>query len=64
MGGANTTAVAEIVAVELVPIFGATIAPVGILGAVGFDFWGAARRTGAKASEADHPLENRIEERI
>lgn len=54
------TAVEEIVAAEdtVVPAgTGAEIteAPTGIRGAEGFAFW-FGRRTGAKASAADHPV--------
>jgi len=56
VGGAKTTAVAEIVDIEdNVP----TGMDPGILGAAGFDFCCALRRTGANAREADHPLDSR-----
>lgn len=47
-GGANTTAVEEMTAVDDV-----TAAPTGILGAPAFAFWPAFLRTGANASAAD-----------
>lgn len=53
-GGANTTAVDDTTAEAEVVV---SAAPTGSRGAAGFAFWAAVRRTGAKASEADHPSE-------
>lgn len=52
-GGANTTAVLEIVAPPGADV-GATAAPTGMRGAAVLAL-GAWRRVGAKASAADHP---------
>ena len=57
-GGAKTTAVEE----RAVPVTGTddrTAAPAGSRGADAFDFWAWFRRTGAKASAADHASEMR-----
>jgi hypothetical protein len=57
-GGADTTAVVDIPVVvtfaEAVVVV-STDAPIGRRIAEGFDFWMLLRRTGAKASAADHP---------
>lgn len=57
-GGADTTAVVDIPVVvtfaEAVVVV-STDAPIGRRGAEDFDFWMLLRRTGAKASAADHP---------
>ena len=57
-GGADTTAVVDIPVVitfaEAV-VVESTDAPIGRRGADDFDFWMLLRRTGAKASAADHP---------
>ena len=57
-GGANTTAVLEIVAFAVVPAGTVTAAPAGILGAAGLAFK-AWRRVGANTSAADHPARPR-----
>lgn len=56
-GGANTTAVLEMVALEIVGPEATEVAtaPTGRRGAVGLIFCAAFRRIGAKARLADHP---------
>ena len=57
-GGANTTAVFDIPVVGTfaeAAVVESTDAPAGRRGAEGFDFCMLLRRTGAKASAADHP---------
>jgi len=54
VGGANTTAVLDIVAVVDIPE--AVTAPTGSRDAVGLAFCAGLRRIGAKAKLADHPM--------
>jgi hypothetical protein len=53
-GGAKITAVDEMTAFEAAEVE-VSDAPAGRRGATCFDFCACGRRTGAKASEADHP---------